>query len=79
MVAFGGEVGGCEEQEWGWAGGQGSMLVWWEKFLSTSLQGRQWLEKNSWFLGSEKKRDCLNSLRHHGSKGPVRAIRSLLS
>lgn len=26
MMAYRGEVGGCEEVEWEWAGGRGSML-----------------------------------------------------
>ena len=59
MMAYRGEVGGCEEVEWEWAGGRGSML---KSDGVAGIVSEQWLlvggyrKGNTWFLGAEKKK-----------------------
>lgn len=70
VMAYRGEVGGCAEVEWEWAGGRGSML---KSDGVVEVASEQWLlvggyrKGNSWFLGAEKKKDWLSSLWHHRS------------
>ena len=69
-MAYRGEVGGCAEVEWEWAGGRGSML---KSDGVVEVASEQWLlvggyrKRNSGFLGAEKKKDWLGSLWHHRS------------
>lgn len=81
MVAYGGEVGGCGEEKWGWAGGQGSMLFGGGSSVSTGFLcvGGAIRKEKSWFLVKGKKKDCLSSLWHHSTRGPGLAIQSLIS
>lgn len=74
MMAYRGEVGGCEG-EWDGSGQR------WSRSMLKSVGGSGnsilssgflWgaIERDPWFLGAEKKKDWLGSLRHHSSRGP---------